>query len=212
MANEDGNRQDMSVLDTERPSLAATEEAQDLSTLNPIIVPMPAFTNPNNVLTQSGSINLDLDEHPVEHSEDFGANYRPRDTVLGPADEHSRDMGAAAEVPGDPGRREAAAKTPQIDLPENRDEWQKKHWQARARQLGLPTSGNIDDVQMRVEEQEGVEEEYASYDSNDWKKDIEAAETEDDLAELRGAYDRSGSDYSTVVAAFDAKQAELAES
>src|SRR4051812_13723288 len=95
--SEDGNQQDMLVQDVEHAALAATEEAQDVSRLNRIVVPMPAFTNPNNPATAGGSINLELDEHPVEHDPDFGVvglqmEGLDRDVVTSVADTHSRGM------------------------------------------------------------------------------------------------------------------------
>lgn len=184
-----------------------------MSALNRVIVPMPSFTNPNNPVTAAGSVNLELDEHPVTHAEDYGAAVQPGEhSVTSPMDVHAKEMADAANLGGEPGRREAAKRTKntvEVEFPENREEWQKKHWQAKARDLGLSTSGNTDAVQARVEEQEAIEEEYKAYGAQDWKDDIEKAETTDDLAEIRAAYDRSGADFSTVASAFEARETEL---
>lgn len=184
-----------------------------MSALNRVVVPMPSFTNPNNPATSSGSVNLELDEHPVTHAEDYGSAVEPgAHSVLSPMDVHSKEMTDAAKLAGDPGRREAAKRaknTATVEFPENREDWQKKHWQAKAREMGLSVSGNIDAVKDRVEEQEAVEEEYRAYNAQDWKDDIEKTETAEDLAELRTAYDRSGADFSTVVDAFTAREAEF---
>lgn len=213
MATKDGNVQDMAVEDKEHPSLAATEEAQDVSTLNPIIVPMPSFTDPNNPAASGGSINLDLDEHPVVHSDDYGAAYGERDVAPSIADTHSRDMGAAAVEPGDPGRREKAARKAGgvTEFPENRGDWSKKHWQARAQELELPTSGNTDTVKARVEEEEGYQEEVKGWNAGAWQDALDQVETQEDLDELKYRYDKSGADFSTVASAFEAKQTELNE-
>lgn len=200
----DGNVQDISVHDKNVAALAATEEAQDMSTLPPVLVPMPSFTDPHLPEAAAGSINLDLDDHPVEHSADYGGEFEERDKVNTPADESVTNADD-----GHPGRREQAAKTPQVELPENREEWTKAHYQAALRQAGLPVSGNLEAVTERYEEYEAVQEEYKAYNATDWKNDIEAAETADDLSELRAAYDRSGADFSTVTDAFEKKQADL---
>lgn len=199
----DANFQDMSVHDKLNAALGPTEEEQDMSTLNRVVVPVGMFTDPNVPEASSASVNLSVDTSPFPHSEDYGAAVTPGEhTVTGTEDLH------AAEA-GDPGRREAAAKRGAAPFPDNRDEWQKKHWQARAQELGLSTSGNMDTVKDRVEETEAIDEEYAAYSASDWKIDIDETQTEDDLAELRSAYVRSGADYSTVADALDKRQAEL---
>lgn len=199
----DANFQDMSVHDKNVAALGPTEEAQDMSTLNRVVVPVGMFTDPNLPEASSASVNLAVDTSPFPHSEDYGAAVEPGEHVVtGTEDLHAPEA-------GHPGRREAAARRGTTDLPENRDEWQKKHWQARAQELGLSTSGNFDAVQNRVEEAEAIDEEYAAYKADDWKNDIEASQNEDDLAELRDAYVRSGADYSTVADAFDKRQADL---
>lgn len=53
-----------------------------LKDLNQHVVPMPAFTDPNLPEAAGGSINYgspnfpDLEDHPVEHSPDFGGGLR----------------------------------------------------------------------------------------------------------------------------------------
>lgn len=213
MATTDGNVQDIAVEDKERPSLAATEEAQDMSKLNKIIVPMPAFTNPNDPRTSGGSINLDLDEHPVPHSEDYGAGVgNMRDKVGTITGDALAEMGAQfAPEGGEPGKVEAAAKLPVIEYPEERADWLKKHWQGKAREYSLPVSGTIDAVKDRVEEYEGEVEVAKSFSATEWIGYVEEAETMDDLDELRGVYDRSGATFSTVVEAFDKQRAALTD-
>jgi hypothetical protein len=57
----------MSVHDKTHPTLGPTEEAQDVDRLARQIVPMPAFNDPNNPVAASGSVNLSLNDHPVQH-------------------------------------------------------------------------------------------------------------------------------------------------
>lgn len=150
MAAEDGNVQDMSVHDKEHPSLAATEEAQDVASLNRIVVGMPAFSDPHNPMTQSGSVNLPLDTHPVTHSEDYGQDVTPGTHVF--EAEHSPLAVGAATLMGED--REAMPVAP-----EDREEWTKANWQSAARYYNLATSGNVDTIRGRVEDHETAEEE-----------------------------------------------------
>jgi hypothetical protein len=117
----------------------------------------------------------------------------------------------AVETPGPPGRREAAARgqAAAVEYPENRDDWQKKHWQARAREFNLSVSGNTDAVKGRVEEHEGAIESVKGWNAADWQTAVADAETADDLDELRGLYGVSGVDFSTVEKAFEDRQAEF---
>lgn len=122
MAKDDANKQDMSVLDVEHAALAPTHEAQDTSKLNKIVVGMPSFTNPNNPDTAAGSVNFDVDEHPVEHSADYGAAVSPGvDEVKSTQDVHGREAAGAKSTghtggsaggngDGDADATEAAAK------------------------------------------------------------------------------------------------------
>lgn len=150
MATEDGNVQDMSVHDKFHPSLAATEEAQDVASLNRIVVGMPAFTDPHNPMSQSGSVNLPLDTHPVTHSEDYGADVTPGEHIFGA--EHSPMSAGAKSLLEDDDARGA------LDLDEDRETWQKADWQKAAKHYGLATSGNIDTIKSRVEDHEATEE------------------------------------------------------
>lgn len=175
-----------------------------MTKLHRVLVPMPAFTNPNNPLTQSGSINLDLGKHPVEHAESFGGvDAGERDVVLSVADTHAQEM-----AKGDVAVKKVADAVVE-SFPENREDWQKKHWQAKAREYNLATSGNIDAVSSRVEEYEDDIEVVKEYNAGAWQDALVEVETEDDLKELRGLYDRSGTEFSTVVSAFDARQSEF---
>ena len=223
MATADGNVQDISVEDKEHPALGATREAQDMSVLNKIVTPPPSFTNPNNPVTAAGSINLDLDKHPMELSPDYGksgleAAGVERDVVVGPMDEHSLTMAEAAEAgsagvraggSGTPGAAERAAATRMMEYPDNRDEWLKGHWQGKAREYGLAVSGNTDAVKERVEEYEKGVENAKSLNAGGWTDLLNDVETQDDLDELRSLYERSGADFPSVVKAMDAKAEEL---
>jgi hypothetical protein len=151
MATEDGNRQDMAVADKEHPSLAATEEAQDVASLNRIVVGMPAFTDPHNPMTLSGSVNLSLDQHPVTHSEDYGQDVEPGiHTFDGP--QSPMAVGAATLVD------ESGGGIDSLSLSEDREEWTKANWQAVAKHYGIATSGNTDKIRERVEDYEATEE------------------------------------------------------
>jgi hypothetical protein len=135
--------QDMDQVDKPNPTLMPTHAAQDTDNLNKIIVPMPSFTNPNNPDTASGSINYDIETHPVRHSDDFGADVTPGvDPVASPMDTHGLEQ-RTVEEDDEVG-----------DWPEDREEWLKKHWQAKAVEYGLAKSGNLDEVRDRVEEYE----------------------------------------------------------
>lgn len=197
MATVDGNVQDISVHDKEHSALGPTQEAQDMSTLDRVVVPMPSFTDPADAMTAAGSVNMSLDTHPVVHAEDYGADVLPGQvSVHTVMDTHS----IGEEV----GSSQAAG-----DFPEDRADWQKKHWQAKAREYGLATSGNTDAVSGRVEDHEAEVEAAKSMSATDWKDEIAKAETADDLADLRELYDASGADLSTVVTAFDSREAEI---
>jgi hypothetical protein len=225
MATEDGNVQDIAVADKEHPSLGATKEAQNVTVLNKIIVPPASYTNPNDPMAASGSINLDLDQHPMEISPDYGqstldAHSGERDVVTGVQDENSADMSDALNASdpnavsaggaGTPGAREKAVATPAHEYPEDKDTWLKGDWQAKAREYGLAVSGNLDTISGRVKEYEEGVEEAKQWNATQWKTAVDDAETADDVAELRALYGRSGAEFVSVVEAFDAKDAELA--
>jgi hypothetical protein len=216
MTATDQNVQDISVHDKEVSALPPTVEGQDMSTLSRVVVPVPSFTDPHNPKASAGSINLDLDSHPFEHSEDYGAVEREAgaQTVRSPMDVGEESKADATKLgggdgEGNPGKVERDKSTPQIDLPENRDEWTKAHYQAALRKVGLPVSGNLEALTTRFDEYEAQEEEYEDYNAGDWISDIEDAETVDDLVELQSAYERSGAEFKTVAEAFEKKSADL---
>ena len=136
-----GNEQDMPVADKFNPTLGPTEASQDMASLNQIIVPVGAYTDPNNPAAQSASVNLTLDKSPVAHPEDYGQ------TQL-----------TDAEVEADPATigmltmegEEGAGTQPEDD----REEWKKADWQAKAGEYGLATSGTVEEIRQRVEEHE----------------------------------------------------------
>lgn len=167
------------------------------------VVGMPQFVNPNRPESNAGSINLPLADHPVEHAESYGqgVDHEPKPELGYPEGGGTPDL---PKTKASKGKGEVV-----VDLPENRDDWTKKHWQAQAREYGLTTSGNTDTVQNRVEEYEDRVSVAKDYSAGDWKDEIEGTETEDDLAELRKLYDESGADFSTVVEAFDERATEL---
>jgi hypothetical protein len=203
-ARDFGNEQDMSVHDKNSPTLGPTEGSQDVATLNRIVVPPGAYTDPNNPSALSNSVNLTIDKTPTPVSEDYGLTQLDEAGV----GEHPVEgtIGVHADAVG---RTSDAEGAQAVELPENRDDWQKAHWQQQARAFGLPVSGNMDALQSRVEEHEQRVEAAKSFDAEDWKDQIAAA---DDLTDLRNLYTASGASYSTVESAFDARQAELDES
>lgn len=161
----------ISVLDKEHAALGATEEEQDVSALPRIVVPMGAFNDPNNPLAAAGSVNYPLGDHPVEHSEDYGADVEPGTHQVGNA------MGDA-----DGGDTASSA---------DRSEWKKADWQKRAKQLDLAVSGNLDALQKRVEEHEKAETEYA-----EWEAEVNSA-SRDELDKMAPDYNLEPSEYST---------------
>lgn len=186
MPHDFGNEQDMSVHDKFNPSLGPTEEAQDVASLNRIVVPMPAFTDPHNPMAQSGSVNLPLDRHPVTHSEDYARDVQPGTHTYQADDGEASTMAAGAvtlsELSGVSDKFAA--------LSEDREEWKKADWQVAATHYGLPTSGNFDTIRARVEDyetdQEAVEER---------EKELHSL-SRDELDNLAGSYDIDPEDYS----------------
>lgn len=181
MSRDFGNEQDMSVVDKQVPSLGPTEEAQDVAGLNRIVVGMPAFTDPHNPMTQSGSVNIPLDQHPVTHSEDYGASVAPGQHTFEEA--HSPMAVGAATLLDDEGAKS-------LDLPEDREQWTKANWQAAAKHYGLATSGNVDTIRTRVEEHEATEEAV-----EERGKELHAM-SRDDLDALAGDYNIDPAEYS----------------
>src|SRR5262245_27125079 len=131
----------ISVVDKTNPTLGATEEEQDMSQLNRIVVPVGAYTDPNNPAAESASVNLPLDKSPLEHDASYGVSDLEEAGVE--ADTVSGTMDASALAP-----EESAATS------EDRDDWTKAEWQNLADSYGLSTSGNKDEIIARVEEYE----------------------------------------------------------
>jgi hypothetical protein len=143
-ADAEGNVQDLSVHDLNDPNVA----------------PMPAHTDPENPLAAAGSINMALEQHPVEHSPDFGATIEQRDGVTSAVDAHATET------------REM---------------------------LNVETGGSG-----------GAPSEDSELRATDWKKQVEAAETTEELQDVRERYNASDADYKTVDDAFG-KRAEALE-
>lgn len=198
MSEESGNKQDMSVFDTDNPSLHPTVEAQDVSRLNKIVVPPGAYTDPNDARAAQGSINQSVSTYPGALSEDYAEGVAA-DDVQGVVDTHAAEQ--AAVFTGDaPGGGERS---------DNRDEWTKADWKEQASEYGLPVSGNMDALKSRVEDHEAEVAEAKDYSAQQWKDEIDGTDNTGDLADLKRLYEQSGADFSTVVEAFDAKAAEL---
>lgn len=156
----EGNVQDMSVHETNDPNVAPTIEAQDsVPERPPIVVPMPAHTDPENPLAASGSINMALEQHPVPHSEDFGATIEDRDGVTSGVDAHAVETREMLDV-----------------------------------QTGGTGGALSKDDELRA---------------SDWKDQIDAAETPEDLASVQERYKASGAEFKTVEDAFGKKQTEF---
>ena len=185
----DGNFQEMSVHDKENAALPPTEEGQDMSRLNRVVVPMPQFVDPYDPRAQAGSINMSLDDHPMEHSEDYGGGTDYDQEIDSPENVGLRTTTEASDKPV--------------------SEWSKSDFKNALRSRGLPVSGNMDELSERWEDSEAQEAEYKEYNASDWHDDIDKAESTDDLASLRAAYDRSDADFSTVEQHFEEKKAEL---
>lgn len=105
------------------------------------IVPMPSFTDPNLPEAAGGSVNFgvagnfpDFEDHPVKHSDDYGAAY-----LRGPS---GNDVDDTASV------REGG------DDEEDRDSWGKESWVELAKAYDLPHSGTKDELRERVEAHE----------------------------------------------------------
>lgn len=135
------------VADKANPALGATEEEQDMSNLNRIVVPVGAYTDPSNPSAISASVNLTLDKSPVEHSEDYGKSDLEDAGVE--ADDVSGTMDATELKEEGSG---VSARS------EDREEWTKADWQDQAREYDLAVSGNLDTIQARVEAHEDEQE------------------------------------------------------
>jgi hypothetical protein len=144
MADEDQEQEGtpISVLDKAHPALGATEEEQDVSQLNRIVVPVGAYTDPSNPAAASASINMTLDKSPVEHDASYGESDLEdagveADAVSGTIDGTETEGG---------GRAEARS--------EDRGDWLKADWQNQAAAYGLTTGGTVDELRDRVDEYE----------------------------------------------------------
>lgn len=228
--------QDMPVDAKTHPALGPTEEAQNVSQLNRIVVPMGAFADPSNPAALAGSVNLALDKHPVTHAEDYGVSNVEGVGVDVHSPHTPADAGTEAVAPFEPpdfsdgqpdpetargelGAQAAARRSGASSA--DRTEWKKADWVTQARALGLSTSGNMDAVKDRVEAHEEQEAAASAeredrvtaakeMNAGDWIEQIESAD-EDELQELQSLYAESGADYSTVQTAIENRQAALAD-
>ena len=132
---------------TTRPNPSVTEDV-DMARLNRIVVPMPAFTDPNNPMAQSGSVNLELGRHPVQHSEDFAQ----RDNL--------DDVGQMTDGPEN-GMSEGAQslqENPFAEFPADRNDWTKEQWVSAANYFGVDSGGSKQEIRERVEGAEGSQQ------------------------------------------------------
>jgi hypothetical protein len=194
----------ISVHDKDHPSLAATREAQDVASLDRIVVPPGAYTDPNNPAAAAGSVNMSVYTHPADLPEDYGESVEPGEVdVRSVIDEGAADQAQAVVTglgKGTPGGKAA-------DRPEDREEWTKADWVAQASEYGLPKSGNMDTVKERVEDYEGAVEEAKDYTATEWQSQIEETSDMNELADLRRLYTAAGASYVTVDSSFDDKEA-----
>ena len=190
----------ISVHDKDHPSLAATKEAQDVASLDRIIVPPGAYTDPNNPEAAGGSVNMSVYTHPSDIPDDYGESVEPGDVDVRSVLDSSLEEGGGAAAKGG------------ADRSDDRDEWTKADWVAQAGDYGLSKSGNVDAVKDRVEEFEMEVEDAKDYNAGDWQSQIEDASSADELAGLRKLYDATDNDYVTVDQAFTDKEAEFSGS
>lgn len=192
MATEqDGNYQEMSVHDKEHAALGPTEEAQDVASLDRIVVPPGAFLDPNNPNTLNNTVNVSLNDAAVAVSEDYGESALADvglDEVKNPLSDELAKMAAEG---GTADTKTASGRVAVADNPEDRDEWTKKHWVAQAQAYGLATSGNLDTVAKRVEDHEAAEEERGNF-----EKELHSASREE-LDKMAKSYDLDPETYST---------------
>lgn len=206
MSDEEPQGTPISVHDKDHPSLAATKEAQDVASLDKIVVPPGAYTDPGNPAAAAGSVNMSVYTHPSDIPEEYGDSVEPGDVdVRSTLDTHAEEQATMVEAQGMPGGKHAAR-------PEDREEWTKANWVSQAEEYGLAKSGNMDTVKDRVEEYESAVEEAKNNTAGDWQNQIADANDGEELASLRQLYDASGSNFSTVDQAFDNKQAALSGS
>jgi hypothetical protein len=197
--------QDMPMADMLLPSFAPTEEAQDVSTLAQIVVPVPAFTDPENPTAAQSSVNMVLETSPFPHDAEFGAGVETGvDSPMSTIDTHAKEQADLVEAPA---AAESAPALPEGD----REEWSKADWQQAAKAYGLGTSGNTDAIATRVEDHEEQLETVKNWSAGEWQDAVNEADDTDELAELRQQYDNSGASFKTVADAFASKEAELSE-
>lgn len=188
---EDGSYQEMSVHDKEHPTLGPTEEEQDVASLDRIVVPPGAYTDPNNPNTLNNTVNVSVNDHPNELAADYGKSAVADVSVDEVQNTMSDELAklAAGGRPADP--HVAAGRLAVGDAPEDREEWQKSHWVSQARAYGIASSGNMDTVRARVEEYEAGQEERGNF-----EKELHSASREE-LDKMAEGYDIDAESYST---------------
>ena len=107
-------------------------EGDEGKVMLPTVAAPPAYTDPSNPAAAGGSVNLPLDTHPLEISEDYGqADF---------------DAGATAGAEGtqvflDPGNAGVSDK--------DEEDWTVQDYKDALKSAGLPTSGNKDELADR---------------------------------------------------------------
>lgn len=134
---------------------SVTEDV-DMARINRIVVGMPAFTDPNNPMAQSGSVNLELGRHPVQHSEDYA--QRDTEQVGQQTDGPRNGMSAGAE---------SIQQNPFAGFPDDRNDWTKEQWVSAANFYGVDAGGSKQDIRQRVEEAEANQGQQSEQDTGE---------------------------------------------
>lgn len=168
--------------------------------LKPTVMAPPAYASPDPAT--AGAPLVPVEDSPHTLSPDYGE---------GVVDAHeavvSTDHFEGTLTPAESLRQQGKAKA--ADNPDNRNDWTRAHWQAQARAYDLPVGGTKAELQERVTAFEGELEADEKMTAEEWKDEIEGAESADDLAAIRERYGATGKDYSTVEAAFEKAEADL---
>lgn len=120
--------------------------------LNTRVVGMPSFLDPNRPETVSGSINFDLDKHPVKHAKEYAAG---RETFESDADTTSAsDPDTGLSEGGQLAPEGTGSDDNDKAEKDERDEWSREDWKTQAKKYDLPISGNKTTVMNRVKSYE----------------------------------------------------------
>lgn len=179
-------------------------EGEEMATeLVPVVMAPPAYASPDPAT--AGARLVAVEDSPHELSEDYGASVL--DTPTGDGAVVDTDYFPTTMTPQE--QQEAAAGKEAEGLDADRDKWSKANWQVKARSYGLAVGGSKDKLRERVESYEEELQADKDMTAEEWKGEIEGAESADDLAAIRERYAATGESYSTVESAFEKAQAEF---